>query len=100
MGDDIETDTGRGRYVTLTIAGWLALSFVVAVLVRSAPGIADAAGCIDCAKDGYQPCSAAPKSCPLCSASCCRDGDDKCCCIHVDRCTCVPPPTSTEGGLR
>ena len=86
-------------FVLLMLAGWLAASFVVAQIIRAAPPelVADAAACLECATTGYVPCSAAPKNCPLCSASCCRDGDDKCCCIHIDRCTCVPPPTRGPG---
>ena len=51
--------------------------------------------CAKCAEaGGHQPCWLG--TCDKCTTDCCKDGQDRCCCLHTDACTCGDP-TAAEG---
>lgn len=69
---------------------------------RSERGHAGGHLCAKCAvlaRLGLPYPTCAERGCQRCLPACCRPGSDRCCCLHVDRCTCPPPPDPTGAAL-
>ena len=68
---------------------------VVRLEEKPAPVLVRSVECDACTKAGaYQPCSLA--GCLRCDEACCRQGADKCCCLHSGECEREPAPTPPD----